>query len=49
MANNRLWAVCKDDNKCKMITKYYASCPWDLPEDVLSINNFLKEHEQTKS
>jgi hypothetical protein len=25
MANNRLWAVCKDCNEAQFITKYYPS------------------------
>ena len=48
MANNRLWAVCKDDNNAQMITKYYPP-EWDLPEDVVGINRFLKNHKDCPS
>ena len=27
MANNRLWAVCKDDNKAVVLIKYYPGPP----------------------
>lgn len=46
MANNKLWAVCKNDNKAKRITKYDVRSGWGdlLDHDGIDLEQFMNEH-----
>lgn len=43
MANNRLWAVCKADNKCIALLKNYSE--WYCIGQDEDHNKFFQEHE----
>lgn len=45
MANNRLWAVCKDDNEAAIITKYYPSAEgWGSMNTWVNQDDFFNRH-----
>ena len=43
MANNRLWAVCRADNKCKALLKNYGD--WYVIGEEKDHNNFFFQHK----
>ena len=45
MANNRLWAVCKDDNECACLAKSYGSWEGGFHD----CNDFFKKHVECPS
>lgn len=51
MANNRLWAVCIDDNDARMVTKYYpCDNGWGYLEGNKDyVEEFMTKHAWCKS
>lgn len=47
MANNRLWAVCKDDNKCTALAKNYSD--WYCVGEEEGHNAFFLKHADCPS
>ncbi len=47
MANNRLWAVCKDDNECIVLAKNYSD--WYAVNTEEYVNEFYQKHKDCKS
>ena len=47
MANNKLWAVCKDDNRCILMAKNYSD--WYMVNGEKDYNDFFEEHKDCKS
>lgn len=47
MANNRMYIVCKEDNKYFAISKYYPSSGWYTQNDLLhdDLNEYFDEHK----
>lgn len=49
MANNRLWAVCKDDNEAEMLIKYYPCESGGWSGEMVRRDEFFARHEKCKS
>lgn len=49
MANNRLWAVCKDDNEADCLTKYYPCEAGGWSGPFSNKDEFFKKHENCPS
>lgn len=49
MANNRLWAVCKDDNEAEMLIKYYPCEDGGWSGEMIRRDEFFKKHENCPS